>query len=171
MQTASGILQPAINISKKVLPSPLIIPAIAQYSRNNPSPQQKFQQAKSLGVAICRFSQVSYLYTPKEIGNIMTVAVVGYMKDEVNFRGVYVHYDGDKIPGILGKWMPEDQDALVAWIEEGLAHGGYFSATEESKTFEAEENLFDDILKTIEVVPYVYLASDGKVADVFSNLD
>lgn len=100
----------------------------------------------------------------------MTKAVVGYMKNDETFRGAYVHFDGDKIPGILAKWMPADQETLVEWIEKGIVNGGYFSANEDSKTFEAEENLFSDIFKTMEVVPYVYLASDGKVTDVFANL-
>lgn len=101
----------------------------------------------------------------------MTKAVVGYMKNENEFRGTYVHWDGDNVPGILGKWMPAEQDAIVAWVENGIAKGGYHSAGEDSATFDEGEKLFTDILETFENVPYVYLVENGNLTDVFAHLD
>lgn len=100
----------------------------------------------------------------------MTKAVVGYMQDN-QFRGTYVHFDGDIAGNLLATHIHDDQDALVAWIENGIAKGGYYSAEANTRTFNAEENLFDDIIETMQVVPHIWLAEDGVAKDIWASMN
>lgn len=60
-----------------------------------------------------------------------TRATLGYIDSSGNFRGTYVHYDGTTLEGAARKrFEAEGYEALVKWIEAGVAGGGYSSVSD-----------------------------------------
>ncbi len=56
-----------------------------------------------------------------------TNAVVGYKDDNGNFRGTYVHWDGDSVRDCLLDVYGQNREALVEWVEAGIKGGGHSS--------------------------------------------
>lgn len=54
-----------------------------------------------------------------------TGAIVGYKDSKDNFRGTMVNFDGDLAGDQLNEMFGGDRQALVDWVEAGIAGNGY----------------------------------------------
>lgn len=54
-----------------------------------------------------------------------TNAIVGYKDAKGNFRGTSVNFDGDLAGEQLNEMLGGDRQALIDWVERGIAETGY----------------------------------------------
>lgn len=67
-----------------------------------------------------------------------TNSVVGYKDANGDFRGTYVHWDGDTVAESLSEVHGQNHEALVNWVEEGIQGGGHSSY--DSGSYEEDES-------------------------------
>lgn len=55
-----------------------------------------------------------------------TRSTIGYVTSTDEFRGTYVHFDGDTVGFEFHKMLTENPDLdPIQWVEDGIAGGGY----------------------------------------------
>lgn len=60
-----------------------------------------------------------------------TRATLGYIDGNGEFRGTYVNFDGTSLEGSAReRFETEGYEALVKWVEAGIAGGGYSSVSD-----------------------------------------
>lgn len=55
-------------------------------------------------------------------------AIVGYIDESGEWRGTYVHQQGDSAPYFIYEAFGRDYSKIVEWIEGGIAKAGYMTA-------------------------------------------